>query len=44
MEEVPALLRERESKNEVLKLTNISKIYSSGKQAVDNLSLKMYQD
>ncbi|CAK63380.1 unnamed protein product (macronuclear) [Paramecium tetraurelia] len=41
-EEVEQALKDQESRSEVLKISNLSKIYPSGKQAVSNVSLTMY--
>lgn len=33
-----------EKTNDILCIKNISKVYSNGKKAVDNLSMTMYKD
>ncbi|CAD8172616.1 unnamed protein product [Paramecium pentaurelia] len=41
-EEVEQALKDQESRREVLQISNLTKIYPSGKQAVSNVSLTMY--
>ena len=36
--------KKMEDNNEVVDINNVTKIYPTGKKAVDNLSLKMYKN
>lgn len=37
-------MKELEKHNEVLKLTGLTKVYSNGKKAVNDLNITMYKD
>ena len=44
VEAVDANLKQQEFENQALLIKNLSKVYSTGKKAVDDLSLNMYQN
>lgn len=44
VEGVDATLKQQEAENQALMIKNLGKTYPSGKKAVDNLSLTMYQN
>lgn len=44
IEGVDANLKQQEFENQALLIKNLSKVYSTGKKAVDDLSLNMYQN
>ena len=44
MEPVDATLKQQEKDDKALLIKNLVKVYPTGKRAVDNLSLNMYQN
>ena len=44
VEEVEEQFKLMEERNEILNIQNLTKIYDTGKKAVDDLSLKVYNN